>query len=359
MHLAEVLMQRPVPAAAVFLALTRRCPLSCRHCSTNSMLDSEQHPEELFRRFVDTFTPDCHPDLVLMTGGEALLRPALVEYVARRARAVGARTSLLSGMYFVRGRRVPAPILRAIDAVDMFSASLDAFHEEEVSRDAVLSFLGRLAEAGKDVSLQVVGLSDDDPYLAEVTAEVRERLGDRVPVLVGLVGAAGRATQWLERPSAVGDTPPPAAAADPCVLAAWPVVSFDGWVAACCNQDILDNGIPEHLRLGHVSTDGWPVLQERCRTRPMLRALRLLGPQALAARAGVAAKAGYCATCVGLAGEPAASDCAAALTERPATPLLEAEVLRLQQAGGAAAFVRRKGSARYAELAELGLGSRR
>ena len=43
MHLMEVLELRPVPGAALFLAVTRRCPLSCAHCSTNSMLSSEEH----------------------------------------------------------------------------------------------------------------------------------------------------------------------------------------------------------------------------------------------------------------------------------------------------------------------------
>src|SRR5205807_3435240 len=136
-------------AAAVFLALTRRCPLSCRHCSTNSMLGSEQHPEQFFRQFVDSFTPECHPRLVLMSGGEALLRASLVEWIARRARQAGTRSYLLSGMYFVRERRIPPAVLRAIDAVDHFSASLDVFHEEEVDREAVLRFLSRLLDEGK------------------------------------------------------------------------------------------------------------------------------------------------------------------------------------------------------------------
>src|SRR5439155_25487398 len=215
MHLMDVLALRPVPAAAVFLALTRRCPLSCAHCSTNSMLASEEHPGDIFVRFVSTFTPDNRPELILMSGGEPMLRPKLVRELAERARAVGCQSHVLSGMFFARSRSIPKPIRAAIDAVDHFSASLDVFHEQEVSRADVLRVLGELVAEGKDVSLQVIGLGEDDPYLAEITDEVRRTLHDRVPILVGSVGATGRAATWLSRPKEKGH-----GALEPCTLAA-------------------------------------------------------------------------------------------------------------------------------------------
>ena len=60
MHIAQILALRPVPAAGAFLTLTRRCPLSCAHCSTNSMLSSEEHSAAIFADFAATFTPDDH-----------------------------------------------------------------------------------------------------------------------------------------------------------------------------------------------------------------------------------------------------------------------------------------------------------
>ena len=75
MHLVELLSLRPVPAAGVYLTLTRRCPLTCAHCSTNSMMDSEEHAADLFLRFAESLTPTDHPGVLALTGGEALLRP--------------------------------------------------------------------------------------------------------------------------------------------------------------------------------------------------------------------------------------------------------------------------------------------
>src|SRR5262245_46928751 len=137
MHLMDVLPLRPVPAAGLFLALTRRCPLACAHCSTNSLIGSEEHPEAIFLRFVETFTPANRPELISLTGGEPLLRPQLVAGLAERAHAVGTKVDLISGMFFARQPRLPASIDRAIAGVDHFAASLDIFHEQQVPRAAV------------------------------------------------------------------------------------------------------------------------------------------------------------------------------------------------------------------------------
>lgn len=354
MHLMDILRHRPTPGSAVFLGLTRRCPLTCRHCSTNSLLTSEEHPEDVFLRFVDTFTEEDHPEVVLMSGGEALLRPGLVKRIARRAAAVGTRSYVLSGMYFARNKRIPKPIEDAIDEVDHFSASLDVFHEEQVSRRQVIGVLRRLADEGKDVSLQLVGLGDDDPYLAEATAEVREVLDDRVPMIVGLVGRSGRAAEWLPERRDLTHRPL-AATPEPCGVAAWPIVAFDGTVLACCNQDMVDKGAaaPAHLRLGHASVDGWPEIRARSRTSPMLRAVRTYGPKVVAEESGLPVSADYCGTCYRLS-EGRAPDWAGELVARPTFPVLELGVRRLQDADGPAGYIRRNGSPRYADLVTLG-----
>src|SRR5215831_11203294 len=145
-----MLALRPIPAAGVSIALTRRCPLSCAHCSTRSTLDSEEGAAEMFLRFVDTFRPDNHPELMAVSGGEAFLRPDLVRELAERARLAGCRTMALSGMFWARARRIPPPIKRAIDALDHFSVSLDVFHQREVRREDVYRVLETLLEEGKD-----------------------------------------------------------------------------------------------------------------------------------------------------------------------------------------------------------------
>jgi pyruvate-formate lyase-activating enzyme len=354
MHLAQMLALRPVPASAIFLSLTRRCPLSCAHCSTNSTMISEEHSGEMFLRFVRTFTAAERPELLLLTGGEALLRPRLVRDLAEAAHAVGTRVMLISGMFWARQPRVPPLIDQAIRCVDHLTASLDVFHEREVSRAQVFAALQRLRDRGQDVSLQVVGLNDDDPYLADLIADIRAYFHDQVPALAVRVGASGRAATWFvpEALPTPTDVPP-----QPCPMAAWPTVAYDGTVAACCNQTVIDGPVPSHLRLGHIAVDGWREIRERTLQSGLLRAIRVVGPEYLVARhgSGAARCDGYCETCYRLPDDPALARRADTLMASPGMRLIEKQVQVLQQSG----FVRRQGIARYEFMATLGYAPER
>lgn len=356
MHIADLLARRPVPAAGVFLTLTRRCPLSCAHCSTNSMRDSEEHGAEIFSEFAATFSSEDHPEAVWLTGGEPLLRPDLVEQITRASHAAGAKVVLITGLYFARRDGNVAPrLLRAMLAVDHVIVSQDIFHEREVPRAAAFATVRTLVAAGQDVSFQVVGRDADDPYLAEITAQIRQDFRDGVPALVAPLGAAGRATAWLPRRQPArphrDEQPVPA----PCTMAAWPVLTFDGTVVACCRQRVVDGPAPDHLRLGRAPRQSWPEVARAVRERPILRALRVIGPQSLAHAGGVLpAAAGYCGTCETLSDSTGPTEAATELVGRPTFPVMESQVRQMQLAAGPEAFARRYGISRYAHMLTLG-----
>jgi pyruvate-formate lyase-activating enzyme len=355
-HLMEILRYRPVPAAAVFFGITRRCPLHCKHCSTSSMLDSEEYPEQLFRRFAETFTAENRPEFVLMSGGEALLRPRLVQDIAELSRAVGARSHVLSGLYFADRGRIPRSVKRAIDAVDHFSASLDVFHEEEVPRAAVFRVLKELMAEGKQVSLQLTGTGPGDPYLADLTAEVRRVFDDRVPMLVAPVSPHGRADAWLKQaPLPAGEVTPA-----PCAVSAWPVIGFNGQVTACGNQDVMDGKVPlpPHLYLGHIAKDDWPTIKARAIGDPMVRAIRATGPEYLMERHGSkggCGTEGYCQTCWVLSKDPAIPSRVRRLADEPTTRLVEERTEEMLVGAGAVSFAQQYGITEYADLVTLGL----
>ena len=351
MQLAEIVTLRPRPAAGLLVTLTRRCPLSCAHCSTSSGPRGEDTPAGALRRFVGGFTPGDRPELLMLTGGEPLLRPGLVAGLAASARRAGTRTAVLSGMFFAaEDGRVPGRILRAVAAVDHFSASVDAFHEHEVPRRSVFRALHRIMDAGVVVSLHVVGRGPLDPYLAEVTAAVRAEFRDRVPMLVNEIRPVGRAAGWADWAGSAATAPsggPADARPAPCTMAAWPVVAFDGTVLACCNQRAVDlRPAPAHLRLGHIEHDDWSAVRRRCLDSPVLRTLRTAGPPP--------GPGGACARCRALDGDPGRLAEAHHGGSGPAAPLLDVLSARAQQAAGPVALLRRYGSARYAPLVLLG-----
>jgi hypothetical protein len=357
MHLSEILKIRMVPGAAVFLALTRRCPLSCAHCSTESSLASEQYSDEPFRRLVDSFTAERHPRLLYMSGGEALLRAGLVYDLAVAARAAGTEAAVVSGMYFARdGQSMSPAVRRAIGSVDHFTASLDEWHEREVSRREVFRALHEVREMVPQVSMQLCGLDHDDPYLLGLIADVRREFDDGVPMMVDLVGRAGRAREWLTEPERPDAAPPahhdvPA----PCFMNSWPLVHFDGTVFACCAQTTVARARPEHLVLGHASTDPWPVLYERQVRRRMLHGIRVFGPIELRRRLGDGTTGDtYCGTCVRLGEDPGLHAEVERYFGSPAGQALTLATRRMTEDADVSRFPAIYGSPRHAELVNLG-----
>ncbi|MFI9624814.1 radical SAM protein [Streptomyces sp. NPDC052042] len=379
MELAELIGLRPVPAGGVLVTLTRRCPLRCTHCSTGSAPEVREEPEgTALERFVSSFTAADRPEVMMLTGGEPLLRPGLVASLARSARAVGTRTALLSGMFFARSGGLPVPIRRAVRTLDHFSASLDLPHEREVPRAAVFRAVREIRELGVAVSFHLTGTGEDDAYLAEVTADIDRTFGGTVPSLVNEVRPFGRAAAWARPARALGTTPtsptspaspdspafpvsadvrparsvPDGGGALPCAMAAWPVVAFDGTVLACCNQDTVDRRpAPPHLRLGHVAEDDWAAVRARTLDSPLLRLVRAVGPAHLRRRWSPEAPAGsYCGDCRALGDRPEVVAAAGALASGAAGALLDLTAARRQYDQGPVALVRRHGCAAYAGL---------
>ncbi|MFI6318904.1 hypothetical protein ACIBG8_15350 [Nonomuraea sp. NPDC050556] len=337
MHLAEMAVLRSVPSAGVFLALTRRCPLSCAHCSTESAMDSEEYAPWPFLRLVASFTSEERPEFVAMSGGEALLRPALVRELAESARLSGTRSYLLSGMFFARtGRPVSRALRAAIGAVDHFAASLDRFHEREVSRRAAFRALHEIRSWGTRVSLQITG---DDAYVAELVLEARREFDDEVPMLVAPLRPVGRA-RTLPVPQA-GTAGP-----SPCEMAAWPLVTYDGTVLACCNENLVRAVRPPHLILGHADRDPWPVLRRRHLESPLIRAIRTFGPNYVS----TSDAPGYCGVCVTLHREPGLGERLAGVLDSP----VERAVRGLLDHRDPQAFARRHGVPAYSALVTLG-----
>jgi len=303
-------------------------------------------------RFVSTFDVSDRPEVLAMSGGEALLRPVLVRELADIARRVGTRSTVLSGMFFAVSRRIPQQIKEAIKAVDHFSASVDVFHEREVPRANVFRVLDDLLSSGTDVSIHIAGRDASDPYLETIVGEVQRLFNGKVPMLVNAVSSFGRATAWLTLPS---KAVPESVDADPCAMAAWPVVGFDGTIIACGNDHVFDT-LPSHLRLGHASYDAWSTIRARCVSSSMLRAIRLFGPEYIADRfrEGDIGCDGYCRTCMKLLDEPSLEQRIRQLMAKPSVAVLEEQASAMQRRAGAVAFARRHALSRYADLVALG-----
>ncbi len=187
----------------------------------------------------------------------------------------------------------------------------------------------------------------------ERTEEVRARFDGRIPMLVNGVNAVGRALEWLEQGVSVA---PRSADPEPCTLAAWPLVAFDGTIVACGNDDVVDGPAPDHLRLGHADTDGWGTVKRRALASSMLRAIRTYGPEYMVDRqgSGVVDCDGYCATCQHMSTDVLLSARVEEMMAGPGARVFEEQIVALQPDAGPKSFARRYGLAAYADLVMLG-----
>jgi hypothetical protein len=305
-------------------------------------------------RFIGSFTTTSRPDVTMFTGGEPLLHPKLLSGLSATASEAGSSTAVLTGGFFARGGVIASRILSALLGLDHISFSVDAFHEREVHRADIFAALSVLLDHGKDVSLHIVGQGPSDPYLANVTADTRRRFGRQVPMLVSRLRAAGRASAWAgARIDPTEDDHPM-----PCAMAAWPVITFDGVITACCEQKVVDQRpVPAHLAVGRADTDSWADVRDRMLSSPMLRMIRAVGPAYLQSRLdgpGGSREPGYCAGCRRLSGRAGLEEKVHRVAAGQGGMLLDREVARMERDAGAVALVRRYGIAAYADMVAPG-----
>lgn len=322
MNWAEITARRAVPGAGVFIAITRRCPLHCAHCSTESTMSSPQAEDDYYRQFVASFTPDNHPEVVWFTGGEPMLRHRLVRELAASCRKLSATTALTTGLYFGRRGKIPAHFWPALEEIDFITVSIDTWHEQEVNRQISFSCFEQMLSRGLHVGVQATGRDSDDPYLLDLLDEIEARFGHQIGVFVSLLKPAGRGVNLMEPWNLSEDAmatgrPRPQG----CGGLSWPVFGFGEQVVnACCNQEAV-NDRPEHLSL----PVDWPHISRSLREDPVLRVINVLGPRVLAYNLDATTEPmlDYCGKCRSLAGRSGLAETAQEIVDRPSWGVFE------------------------------------
>jgi pyruvate-formate lyase-activating enzyme len=290
MDLESLMALRRHPNAGLYVALTQRCPLHCAHCSTNSTPHAPYAPSaDALAAFFASMTATDHPEVVLFTGGEPLLRAALLRRLAGQARAVGARVYVITGGYWVA--RPPRAVQDALEAVDILTFSYDRFHAPEVPRPALFDAIAEARRRGISVAIQTVRDPAAPEFTDEFLADVGARFDGDVPVFVSGLSPYGRAHE-LGRGS-VDDSGHDC----PCLVASWPVIAYTGWIVACCQHEVVDSiSPPRHLVLGRLGANSYPEIAAANLSRASLRAVRSLGPAVFCS--GGAPTGAYCAPCL-------------------------------------------------------------
>lgn len=311
------------------LMLTRRCNMTCAHCSVASGPGIKDEPpeEEVERRAGELIAAGIRG--VLLTGGEPMLREGLALSLTARLRRHGVTVAMTSNGFWGRtpeeARRV-AGLLREA-GLGLLTISYDRFHAGFMGFEPVRHIAAACAEAGLPMNVNITRTADDaelEQYHEERRSLpwARFRFYDVQPV-----GRAKHLDPALLRDSHEGF----------CNACRSPAVLDDGRVTACNGPSYFQKpGSP--LRVGEAGEPLAAALKRHAED-PFLEGIRMLGPArmlrellALPGQAGFEPKPAYsgmCDICLHLSGSPAAVE---ALRKRLSEDDLAAEMTAVRKA---------------------------
>ena len=164
-HPSPLGVKRHPPGPVVIWNLVRRCNLTCKHCysiSADKNFSGELSTHEVFEVMDDLKA--FHVPVLILSGGEPLLRPDIFE-IARRAKAMGFYVGLSSNGTLVNEANVAEIAATGFDYVgislDGLRATHDKFRRKEGAFDAALNGIRLCRDAGAKVGMRFTLTQDN------------------------------------------------------------------------------------------------------------------------------------------------------------------------------------------------------
>ena len=270
-----VMSDDEVPAGVNHMAimLTRKCNMSCAHCSVESgpKVGGEPADAELLESVRAAHKGGVRS--LLLTGGEPMLREKLVMQMLAEAQRLGMRTAISSnGFWGKTPERARQTVARFQDAgLTVLAISYDRYHAEYQGAQPAVNIARAAGELGQIVNIGITRTLDEqdlDEIVAPFaqTPNARLRFYDVQPI--------GRARDF-EKTTLRGET------AGFCNACSAPALTDDGRLTACNGPSYFaTTGSP--LVPGDTRDEPLQTLMKRHRDDVILEAIRTHGPQWLA-----------------------------------------------------------------------------
>jgi len=143
--------------------VSRRCNMSCGHCSVESHPKIKTQPtEEELHKLVERLL-EAGVVQLQFTGGEPMLRQELVFALMRKAKAVGVRSSMVSNGFWGKKKEKAASILRDLRSagLDRLALSYDRYHAEFQGPEPLLNILDSVQAMGWDAHINITRTQDE------------------------------------------------------------------------------------------------------------------------------------------------------------------------------------------------------
>jgi pyruvate-formate lyase-activating enzyme len=260
------------PSTEIALMVTRRCNMACEHCSVESgpRVQGEPTAEELVERV--RAAAQAGVRTVGLTGGEPMIRPAVVFQLLRECRRLGINSAVYTNGFWGRDPESARRQLRTLRRAGLCAlvVSYDRYHAEFQAIDPVLNLARAATEI--DVPMRVtITRTAADPELADIAERFRAMPAVRLRFYdVQPVGRARGLPGLMLRSEIEGF----------CQGCAAPAITDDGRLTAC-NGPAYFAAPGSPLQVGSLREETMGALLERHRTDPILETIRTLGPAGL------------------------------------------------------------------------------
>ncbi|HEX8236178.1 MAG TPA: nucleotidyltransferase family protein [Abditibacteriaceae bacterium] len=301
------------------IMLTRRCNMTCAHCSVESgpRVQGQPSEDELVQIVRDAARFGVGG--VLLTGGEPMLREDVVMRLLAECRELGLGASLTTNAFWGKSPVTAAQKVKALceAGVQRLTISYDRYHAEF---------------QGPEPAVNIVRAADEMKLPMQITVNFTRAADDDLVALVAPFERQTKAQLRFYDVQPVGrarDIPSETLRAETkgfCNACSAPAVTDDGRLTAC-NGPAYFSSRESPLVVGSLREESLDVLLHRHRQDPILDTIRTFGPQYLRDELQKipgfenfpfkSAYSGMCDLCQHLTSQP---DATAVLHERMAQP---------------------------------------
>jgi hypothetical protein len=256
--------------------LSSMCPVNCAHCAVSATSHFTEKPDKEFIQAIEQMGQ--LPDLmaVAITGGEPFFELDLLLSIVDLLKQAGKRVVVYTSGYWGRpGRK--SKILSTLNSIDGLIMGVDLYHHARIPDENLIHALRCAAECGVWISAQVIADGDDHDHMAYASSLFERAFGSQWVEIVRIIPiplvAAGRAKEIK------GFAKSHFLAGKMCLSIRDPILLRDGTLAACCNEEVIQNKGPDIFRVANQGLLERSI--EKLQQRPPLRHLQKLPPSIL------------------------------------------------------------------------------
>jgi len=256
----------------VGLSYTVTCPLSCRHCITQSSPKMKgKMSEEQARAYLDVIPR--YSISVCFTGGEPLLYHSEIVQAARYATESGLYVSVVTGAGWVESEEDTIRKVRELAnaGVKLMSISWDIYHQEASQMERARLLARIAAEEKIRIIVRAALPPEQDPAIYRAAFEGIPVAFQESPLI-----RLGRAKTLPLKHFSQYDEPPKGEC--PVVLSL--VIEYTGSVYACCGPSHF-SAPHSPLVLGNTNEEPLADILDRALSDPILDIISLVGPYGL------------------------------------------------------------------------------